>query len=213
MKTVLTIILFFNFNNNPPGTIKVKNYYVDKTEILNIHWMEYIYYCQEQAADDNEIQKILPHAINTWYSLPENRYKPIVLITYEQALDYCAWRSKVVTEKLGKKVTYRLPDIKEWKEIADHLIKTDLKNVSNEIEEARRKTEVDSLKYSLNPIDKIKSRVYNYFTNVSEMTYQKGIALGSTDYQLTDLQTNLTRLIKYDNPNAFLGFRCIAETE
>src|SRR6478736_5583225 len=105
MISILTLILFFNLNRNPPGTIKIKNYYVDKTEIQNIHWMEYIF--QKGKEDSTDVQKLLPDPENSWYSMPENRHKPIVLITYEQALEYCAWRSKAVSGRLGKKIKYR----------------------------------------------------------------------------------------------------------
>lgn len=212
MKTIFTFILLFNLNKYPPGTIKIKTLLVDKTEILNIHWMEYLYY-KRQELDANRFKKLLPDSSNIWYTNPEHRFKPVALITYEQALDYCTWRSKAVSEKLGKKITYRLPTIAEWKEIAEEVMKNDLKRIEKALEETKKRIRKDSTQYLLNEIAKPKSRIYNMFDNVSEMTLEKGIAMGSNNYELTDAKANLTRLIKYNSPNAYLGFRCVAEME
>lgn len=212
MTTILTFILLFSLDNNPPGTIKVKNYYVDRTEISNIGWLEYLHH-KAQVLDSIEMQGLYPDSSNFWYRIPANRYKPIVLITYEQALDYCAWRSKAVSERLGKKITYRLPTTTEWKEIAEEVIKTDLKQVEKELKETKKLIKKDSTQYILIDREKPKSRVYNLFDNVTEMTLEKGIAMGSNNYELTDPKTNLTRLIKYNSPNTYLGFRCVAEME
>jgi formylglycine-generating enzyme required for sulfatase activity len=212
MTTILTFILLFSLNDNPPGTIKIKSHFVDKTEIQNIHWLEYIYH-KGKEMDSVELQKLLPDSLNFWYSIPDNRYKPIVLITYEQALDYCVWRSKVVSERIGKKVTYRLPTTTEWKDIAEETIRTDIKQIDKELEETRKIIKKDSTQYILVDREKPKSRIYNLFDNVTEMTFEKGIAMGSNNYDLTDPKTNLTRLIKYNSPNTYLGFRCVAEME
>jgi formylglycine-generating enzyme required for sulfatase activity len=212
MTIILPFILLFSLNNNPPGTIKVKNYYVDRTEIQNVHWLEYIYH-RGKEMDSGEMQKILPDSANVWYSLEENRYQPIVLITYDQAVEYCVWRSKVVSEKLGKKITYRLPTVAEWRDIAEKIIKTDLKQVEKELQKAEELIKKDSGQYVLMGKEKPGSRIYNMFDNVTEMTLKKGIAIGANNQQLTDPKTNLTRLVKYNSPNSYLGFRCIAEME
>jgi len=212
MTTILTFILLFNLNSNPPGTIKIKNYFVDRTEIQNIHWLEYIYY-KGQELDSIEIQNLLPDSSNFWYSIPDNRFKPIVLITYEQAIDYCTWRSKVVSERIGKKVTYRLPTTTEWKDIAEEIIRTDLKQIEKDLEETKKLIKKDSSPYILTGREKPKSRIYNMFDNVTEMTLEKGIAMGSNNYELTDPKTNLIRLVKFNSANTYLGFRCMAEME
>ncbi|MEJ8804194.1 hypothetical protein [Pontibacter sp. H249] len=67
--------------------------------------------------------------------------------------------------------------------------------------------------YYLEESKKDKKRLYNLFDNVSEMTQAKSIAMGANNYQLTELENNLTQIIKYDAPNIYIGFRCIAEFE
>src|SRR5690606_32449531 len=81
----------------PPGTIKVKDYYVDQFEMTNIDWLEFLHY-KKQEVDSVAYQKLLPDSTNTWYTLKEHRFDPLVLVTYEQALEYCKWRSAVVSK-------------------------------------------------------------------------------------------------------------------
>lgn len=212
MHFIFTLLLLLGYNHNPPGTMKVKGYFVDKTEIQNIHWIEFLHHKQKEL-DSASWQKLLPDSSNFWYAIQENKNGPIVLITYDQALAYCAWRSKVVSERIGKKVTYRLPTTAEWKDIAEELLKTDKQQIEQELEAARKLVEKDETKYLISAREKRKERVYNLFDNVSEMTQERGIAMGSNNHELIDLQTNLTRLIKYNASNAYVGFRCLAEIE
>jgi len=58
-----------------------------------------------------------------------------------------------------------------------------------------------------------KNEIYHLFDNVSEMTAEKGIAMGSNNFELVPVKQNLTRKIKYSAPNSYLGFRCIAVIE
>ncbi|NBW36296.1 MAG: hypothetical protein EBR30_15020 [Cytophagia bacterium] len=210
---ILMLTLLFSLNDNPPGTVRVKNYFVDKTEIQNIHWLEYVYHMQQELGSAG-IQKLLPDSSNFWYSNPEHRFQPVVLITYEQALAYCEWRSKVVSERIGRKIRYRLPTKTEWSDIAEAILKTDLKEIEQEMEDTKRvMSKNDSAKYILFQKDKPKSRVYHLFNNVTEMTLEKGIAMGPNNYELLNPDASLTKLIMYNAPGVYLGFRCVAEIE
>jgi len=212
MKIIFTLLLLFYLDETPPGTIKIKDYYVDRTEIQSIHWLEYIYY-KKQELDSIEIRRVFPDSSNFWYSLPDYKYKPIVLVTYEQVLEYCAWRSKVVNERFGKKVTYRLPTATEWKDIAEEVIRIDQKQIERDLKETQQMMKMVSGQYILIQMENPKPRVYNMFDNVTEMTIEKGIAMGSNNSDLSNLNKNLTRLIKYTSSNSYLGFRCVAEVE
>ncbi|WP_299700793.1 SUMF1/EgtB/PvdO family nonheme iron enzyme [uncultured Pontibacter sp.] len=213
--SLLTFILFLNLNSTPPGTKQVKNYHVDTTEILNIHWLEYIHH-RENEIGTADRHKLLPDSANTWYRKSENHFKPIVLISYEQALDYCAWRSKVVSKKLGKNVTYRLPTASEWTAIAEEIIKTDLKQQEKNLAKTKKAVSKITGQYFLidsRKQEKSNNSIYNLFDNVSEMTAEKGVSMGANNHQLFDLKENANRTISYDGPSPYLGFRCIVEIE
>jgi len=212
MTTIVLFILIFSANENPPHTIKVKNHFVDKTEILNIHWLEYMH-IKGRELDSIQRKRLAPDSSNYWYAGSDHRNEPIVLITYEQALDYCAWRSKVVSEKFGRKITYRLPTPAEWKDIAGEIIKTDLKQVEKELAETKKRTRKDATQYYMTKTENPEPRIYHLFDNVSEMTLEIGIAMGANNLELPDLEANLTRVIQYTTQDAYLGFRCVAETE
>lgn len=122
----------------PYGTVRVNDtLYVDKTEVANIHWREYLHYIEKY--DSASIDKALPDTL-VWQSDtaidPVTQYYfrhpgfneyPVVGVSYEQAVAYCQWRSDRVNElysqmqehkKPFKKVTYRLLTEKEWESIA-----------------------------------------------------------------------------------------------
>lgn len=116
----------------PPNTVwLLNNIYIDKTEICNIHWLEYLFYLTQDSAEIN-VKKAQPDT-SVWLSLgdtvrsrhyltyPGYRYYPVVGISFEQAIRYCNWRSAVVNNKLQQDSSqhnifyqYRLPTEKEW---------------------------------------------------------------------------------------------------
>ncbi len=196
----------------PPGTIKVKNYYIDQTEVHNLHWLEFIQY-KKEAGDSLAAYRLQPSSANTGFALPENRHKPIVLITYEQAVEYCAWRSEKVRELHGINVTYRLPTAMEWKVIAEEVLKQDRKQQEQDLLNTRKLLSQKPGEYYMNSATVRKNRTYNLFDNVSEMTAQKGLALGNSNKKLDELSSNLTKEVQYNAADAYLGFRCIAVLE
>src|SRR5262245_42489582 len=100
----------------PPGTVLINGIYIDQTEIQNIHWLEFMHF-RSKELDSAEFVKLSPALKNTWFGSTADRHKPIVLITYEQALEYCAWRSEAVSKLLGRDIVYRLPTAAEWKAV------------------------------------------------------------------------------------------------
>ena len=214
----LSILISFFFQiekEPPPGTMLVKGYYVDKTEILNIHYLEFLHYMKPRMENPDNYYMLFPDSVNFWYDVPSKRHQPVVHISWEQAMLYCEWRTAIVRERLNLKVTYRLMTPEEWAEIGEEILKT----APEHIEKERKKTQKvmarkgDSyfyLKEITNPMNKM----YHYFDNVSEMTLTKGVAMGDNNIDMSEeVETNLTRLINYTQPNPFLGFRCIAEFE
>jgi|GEM_PF-2149321 formylglycine-generating enzyme required for sulfatase activity len=210
--TFFLVFLSLTFDECPPGTIKVNNYYVDKTEILNIHYLEFINDKKIQV-DSIEIKTFIPDGLKSLPLNKENWYKPVVMISYEQAIAYCEWRSKVVSEKLNKKITYRLPTKAEWKDIATQIYSD--RHTKKDIKITKRKLAW----YKVTPIvlesksrdAKNTNRVFNMFDNVSEMTSEKGIAIGPNNTNLNKWESEFNQIVKYKSKQPYIGFRCIAE--
>jgi len=210
MKSALVFVfLFYAGGKVPVGTVRVGGYYVGKTEILNIHWLEYLHY-RSQELDSSQIVSLQPDPSNTWYRSPAERFKPIVLITQSQAQDYCRWLSQIVSQRTGEKVTYRLPTPPEWQEIATELLKTGSKEADRELRATRKLIEKATGRYTMVDRRDTKEMVYDLFQNVSEMTSESGVAMGANNGDLAELHANPTRQIKYTSPNSYIGFRCIA---
>lgn len=97
----------------PQGTVWIKgNLYMDRTEIRNIDYREYLYWIIRNYGRQNEMyNKALPDTM-VWMSKlgyyepyvihyfrhPAFNNFPVVGITAGQAIDYCAWRTKRVKE-------------------------------------------------------------------------------------------------------------------
>lgn len=126
----------------PPGTLLLRDsLFMDKTEVTNLDWQEYVYWLTlkykrdypeivDKALPDTLVWRTLlaysePYVMN-YYRHPAYAQFPVVGVTYRQAMDYCRWRSDRVEEAVnrgdnkqwkkyaGKKVTYRLPSPAEW---------------------------------------------------------------------------------------------------
>ena len=107
-------------NRIPPGTVAVgDSLFIDKTEVTNLHWREFLYYVQKDSGKAM-YWKMLPDTM-IWYKRnlpspqtssidlaikyfrkPEYQSFPVVGITYEQAQAYASWRSAVVTQMLNQ---------------------------------------------------------------------------------------------------------------
>lgn len=208
MKAIILLSLLLQDPGPPPGTVRIGARYIDQTEILNVHWMEYLHF-KEAEVDAATYQRLLPDKSNTWYTLPQSRTKPVVLISYEQALDYCAWRSKIISEKTGRTITYRLPTPEEWSAIANDLKATSMKQIRTEIKSSRKIQSKDEP--GLASRTAMKKVVYHFFDNVSEMTSDKGVAMGPNNSSLTDDEDQMNRHVAYTGPDRWIGFRCIAD--
>jgi formylglycine-generating enzyme required for sulfatase activity len=119
----------------PNGILLSKNIFIDKTEISNLHWMEYLYYLRKDSALEN-YQKALPDT-NVWLPSgdtirsinylrhPSYRDFPVVGISQQQAVNYCHWRSAVVNNQVkndssrkSMEYHFRLPTEEEWMQAA-----------------------------------------------------------------------------------------------
>jgi len=99
--------------NNVPRRVSVSSFYLDETEITNLHWNEYLYWLgRVYGTNYPEIfRKALPDTL-VWrskmaynepyveYYLRHPAYQdyPVVGVNWLQANDYCAWRTDRVNE-------------------------------------------------------------------------------------------------------------------
>ncbi|MCC2545439.1 formylglycine-generating enzyme family protein [Hymenobacter sp. BT175] len=130
-----------------PGVKQVQDsLFMDETEVANIHWLEYLFFVRRDSSEAF-YRTQLPDSSGwsgrlrirtrsgrdsavSYLRFPQFRYYPVVGISYQQAVNYCKWRTRVVrTNLLQSKayqrshrqlrhydvhVTYRLPTPAEW---------------------------------------------------------------------------------------------------
>ena len=104
--------------DNIERTVTVASFYMDETEVANIHWLEYLHYVQldstrefyESALPDTTVWfKALafndPYQ-NHYLRYPGFRFYPVVGVSWLQAVDYANWRTSIVNQKLALDAGY-----------------------------------------------------------------------------------------------------------
>ncbi|TMI65477.1 MAG: hypothetical protein E6H07_06050 [Bacteroidetes bacterium] len=149
------ILLAFSFSkkrfkeSNPPGTVQFNDtLFIDKFELGNVHWREYLSYLSEVRKDENVLTRARPdtsvwnsagyyHELSVIYMRhPGYNYYPVVGVSYDQVIEFCKWRTFIVNfgyylqenkfkefkehlqDSFPIKVVYRLPTEKEWEMVA-----------------------------------------------------------------------------------------------
>ena len=103
-----------NSRDNLERAVTVASFYMDETEVANIHWLEYEYYIK-QDSDEYYWKNNLPDTavwskdlayndpyVTSYYRYPGFRYFPVVGVNWRQAVNYCKWRTTVVNLKLAE---------------------------------------------------------------------------------------------------------------
>jgi sulfatase modifying factor 1 len=102
--------------NNVPRRVTVSSFLIDRTEVANVHYREYLYWL-ESAFDDPQYAKVIEGAmpdtlvwrselaaneplVEYYFRHPSYNYYPVVGVTWQQANDFCIWRSNRVNEKI-----------------------------------------------------------------------------------------------------------------
>ncbi len=98
--------------NNIPRRITVPSFFIDETEVANIHYREYMYWLENTfAGDSNVMKKSLPDTlvwreelayndpyVEYYFRYPSYNFYPVVGVSWEQARDFCVWRTDRVNE-------------------------------------------------------------------------------------------------------------------
>ncbi len=98
--------------NNVPRRITVPSFYIDETEVANVHYREYIYWLENTFSGDTTIMaNALPDTlcwreelaynepyVEYYFRYPAYNFYPVVGVSWLQAHDFCIWRSDRVNE-------------------------------------------------------------------------------------------------------------------
>ncbi len=103
--------------SNIPRRVTVPSFYIDRTEVANVHYREYIYWLGrifDPEADENNkkiIETALPDTlvwrselsyneplVEYYFRHPGFNMYPVVGVSWRQAYDFCLWRSDRVNE-------------------------------------------------------------------------------------------------------------------
>lgn len=253
MKILLSIISFFFLTSVfsffpqkelvPPGTVKVvDNFYFDEREVSNLNWREYLAWTKINA--DNRSYQKAKLDTTVWYSdasytkpMAENYHRhvsfnnyPVVGVSFQQATDFCKWRTKVVLDNLKKKyekeewahlaqLEYRLPTKTEWNMVA-RLDDVKIRSLKQKLKKQKVanlhffnfENEDDSGLFTA-PTDAYfqgKLGIYNMFGNVAEMVQEAQTAMGG-GFIHTEEQAFSSEGLAYDTAANWLGFRCVCE--
>jgi len=100
--------------NNVPRRVTVNSFFIDKTEVANVHYREYIHWI-ENVFSDPQYQAVVDGAkpdtlvwrsqlaynepyVEYYFRHPSYNYYPVVGVTWRQAHDFCIWRTDRVNE-------------------------------------------------------------------------------------------------------------------
>ncbi|MGW8122436.1 SUMF1/EgtB/PvdO family nonheme iron enzyme [Roseivirga echinicomitans] len=155
---------------------------------------------------------------------------PMVGVSYEQAVNFAAWRTEAFRKELDKmdkrdrenfpkEFEFRLPTPAEWSRMRFMTQEKEmLKEVGKIAVTYEKEFKVDRNKllnsskkvhYIFANMDK-KLGLFGLHDNVAEMTSEKGVAMGGS-WNSKSAQADFTKKSEYTAPQAWLGFRCIFE--
>ncbi|MEL7145531.1 MAG: SUMF1/EgtB/PvdO family nonheme iron enzyme, partial [Bacteroidota bacterium] len=193
---------------------QIGDLWVENTEVLNTHWLEYEK-VQKAAMTPEEFEKTNIGSPFASYLIEKEGFYPMTMVSYEQVLDFCKWRSDYMSKVLGRKVKYRLPTLREWRKIATEVFK---RNETPIVKQLMANKESRLTVFYQNRLFAFFSPPYgdevvHLFDNVSEMTATKGQALGGNNNLFLSPSESIRRVLNYKEPQFFLGFRCVVEFE
>src|SRR5690606_15152503 len=102
-------------NNNTPRRVTVSSFFMDETEVANVHYREYLYWLARVYSNDypNIAAEALPDTqvwrnalqyneplVEYYFRHAAYNYYPVVGVTWDQANAYAQWRSDRVNERI-----------------------------------------------------------------------------------------------------------------
>jgi len=103
--------------NNVPKRVTVSSFYIDRTEVANIHYREYLNWVENTyGEEDDPLYKSVADAakpdtlvwrselaaneplVEYYFRHPSYNNYPVVGVTWRQANDFCIWRGNKVNE-------------------------------------------------------------------------------------------------------------------
>ena len=170
--------------NNIPKTVTVSSFYMDETEVRNLDYLEYLFWIERVYGSNYDngsypevYWKALPDT-NVWrdklsYNEPyvENYLRhpafheyPVVGVSWEQAVDFCAWRTDRVNERILIDNGYLWEDSEQ---VDENIFNTDAYKMGQY--EGRIRRQLPHLKLGVHSFDKKAGRDKN-----AVRTVQKG---------------------------------------
>jgi formylglycine-generating enzyme required for sulfatase activity len=245
---LLFVIISLAFNKSnfkkfiPPGTVQINDtLFADETEISNLSWLEFEYWtCTKYGKNSSEYKAVVPDTlvwrnkesfnepyVHNYYRHKAYRNFPVVGISYEQAIEFCKWRTERVKEfysiayKKSLKIEYKLPSKEEWEFISNlgsGVFHNKGKNEKGLFSLNCIREDFDTLNTSQSKFNDVTAPVYSYWKNyfglfnmignVAEMIDQKNICKGgSWKHHLNECRVG--KDIQYTKSEAWLGFRCV----
>ncbi|MBS1544783.1 MAG: gliding motility lipoprotein GldJ [Bacteroidetes bacterium] len=116
------------YRDNLERTVSVASFYMDETEIANIHWLEYMNYLRDSS---EQVRKAALPDTTVWIGklafndpyvehylrYPGFRYFPVVGVSWSQANAYAEWRTIAVNEQKLKESGQDLPEVQPGQRI------------------------------------------------------------------------------------------------
>jgi sulfatase modifying factor 1 len=112
-----------SYRDNVERTVSVASFYMDETEIANIHWLEYMHYLAKDSSQE-VFQAALPDTtvwvgklafndpyVDHYLRYPGFRYFPVVGVDWLQANRYAKWRTTAVNQQLLANSGEDLPEV------------------------------------------------------------------------------------------------------
>jgi sulfatase modifying factor 1 len=104
-----------NSHDNLERTVSIQSFWMDETEVANIHWLEYLFYVNRDSSQQFA-ESALPDTtvwatefafndsyVDHYLRYPGFRFFPVVGVKWTQCLDYCKWRTGAVNLNLARK--------------------------------------------------------------------------------------------------------------